>query len=129
MTEPLHPFDVRAHKGLTHKFCNPSPWVSVEHSHLMDDITSIGVYAHLSPASARALAADLNAAADEAERTLNLADEVAALDAAGVLHAVRGVCDLDEAPGAYKDIETVMANQTDLTEIVTTLRPLAVVKG
>ena len=37
--------------------------------------------------------------------------------------------DLDEAPGAYKDITTVMENQKDLVEIVVELKPLAVVKG
>ena len=36
---------------------------------------------------------------------------------------------LDEAPDAYKDIDRVMANQRDLVEIVTALRPIAVVKG
>ena len=36
---------------------------------------------------------------------------------------------LDEAAGAYKDIDTVMENQKDLVEIVTELRPLAVIKG
>lgn len=65
----------------------------------------------------------------QAQRELDLAAEQARLDAAGVLHAVRGKGDLDEAPGAYKDIDEVMANQTDLVEVMTTLRPLAVVKG
>jgi tRNA-splicing ligase RtcB len=36
---------------------------------------------------------------------------------------------LDEAPDAYKDINRVIANQRDLVEVVTELRPLAVVKG
>ena len=36
---------------------------------------------------------------------------------------------LDEAPGAYKDIDVVMENQKDLVEIVTELKPLAVIKG
>jgi len=36
---------------------------------------------------------------------------------------------LDEAPDAYKNLDRVMANQSDLVEIVTELRPLAVVKG
>ena len=36
---------------------------------------------------------------------------------------------LDEAPQAYKDITQVMANQTDLVEIIHELRPLGVVKG
>jgi len=42
---------------------------------------------------------------------------------------LKGKYDLGEAVGAYKDIDTVMENQKDLVEIVTKLRPLAVVKG
>ena len=37
--------------------------------------------------------------------------------------------DLDEAPGAYKDIDTIMENQKDLVTPIVKLRPLAVVKG
>ena len=36
---------------------------------------------------------------------------------------------LDEIPGAYKDIDQVMANQNDLTEILHTLKQLVCVKG
>jgi tRNA-splicing ligase RtcB len=36
---------------------------------------------------------------------------------------------LDEIPGAYKDVRTVMANQSDLVEIVATLRQVLCVKG
>jgi tRNA-splicing ligase RtcB len=36
---------------------------------------------------------------------------------------------LDEIPGAYKDIDTVMANQADLVEIVHTLRQVVCIKG
>ncbi|HVT36623.1 MAG TPA: RtcB family protein [Nevskiaceae bacterium] len=36
---------------------------------------------------------------------------------------------LDEIPGAYKDIDTVMANQSDLVEIVHTLKQVLCVKG
>lgn len=39
----------------------------------------------------------------------------------------RGV--LDEAPGAYKDIDEVMAQQSDLVEIVHTLKQVVCVKG
>lgn len=45
----------------------------------------------------------------------------------GVL-ATKGVV-IPNAAGAYKDIEEVMANQTDLVRIVTTLSPVAVIKG
>ena len=36
---------------------------------------------------------------------------------------------LDEIPGAYKDIDAVMQNQTDLVEIVHTLKQVLCVKG
>jgi tRNA-splicing ligase RtcB len=36
---------------------------------------------------------------------------------------------LDEIPGAYKDIDQVMANQSDLVEVVHTLKQLICVKG
>ncbi len=64
-----------------------------------------------------------------AERSLNLEEEQKRLNDKGILHAIRGVKDLDEAAGAYKDINVVMAEQQDLVEIVVKLEPLAVVKG
>ena len=36
---------------------------------------------------------------------------------------------VDEIPGAYKDIDAVMANQSDLTEILHTLKQVVCVKG
>jgi tRNA-splicing ligase RtcB (3'-phosphate/5'-hydroxy nucleic acid ligase) len=36
---------------------------------------------------------------------------------------------LDEIPGAYKDIDEVMANQSDLVEIVAELKQVLCVKG
>ena len=36
---------------------------------------------------------------------------------------------IDEIPGAYKDIDAVMANQTDLVEVVHTLKQVLCVKG
>jgi tRNA-splicing ligase RtcB len=36
---------------------------------------------------------------------------------------------IDETPGAYKDIDAVMAAQDDLVEIVSTLRQVVCVKG
>lgn len=65
----------------------------------------------------------------EAVRSLSLEDEVAKLEAQGIVHAIRGQKDLEEAAGAYKDIDEVMANQTDLVKIVTELSPVAVIKG
>ena len=65
----------------------------------------------------------------KARNTLSLEGEIALLESQGVVHSIRNQKDLDEAAGAYKDINTVMANQTDLVEIVTELTPLAVIKG
>ena len=36
---------------------------------------------------------------------------------------------VDEIPGAYKDIDVVMENQKDLTEILHTLKQVVCVKG
>jgi tRNA-splicing ligase RtcB len=36
---------------------------------------------------------------------------------------------IDEIPGAYKDIDEVMANQSDLVDIVHTLKQVVCVKG
>ena len=65
----------------------------------------------------------------QAQRELDLAVQQQILDEMGVLHELRGKKGLDEAPDAYKDINQVMANQTDLVDILVRLRPLAVVKG
>ncbi len=64
-----------------------------------------------------------------AERTLDLEKEIKQLDDMGVIHSVRSKNDLDEAPGAYKPIESVMANQSDLVNILVELNPLGVIKG
>ena len=63
----------------------------------------------------------------EARRTLTVEGETQKL--AGVIHSIRSEKDLDEAPGAYKDISEVMANQRDLVDIEIELTPLAVIKG
>jgi tRNA-splicing ligase RtcB len=65
----------------------------------------------------------------EAERTLNLEEEIKRLDDQGIIHAIRGKGDLDEAAGAYKPIDVVMESQKDLVEILVELSPLAVIKG
>jgi tRNA-splicing ligase RtcB len=65
----------------------------------------------------------------QAERTLNLEEEKKKLDDKGILHAIRGASDLDEASGAYKPIEVVMEEQKDLVDIIVRLEPLAVIKG
>jgi tRNA-splicing ligase RtcB len=41
----------------------------------------------------------------------------------------KGQPDLSEAPQAYKNIDEVIAAQSDLVEVVTKLRPLGVIKG
>lgn len=64
-----------------------------------------------------------------AQKTLNLEEEKKKLDDQGIIHAIRNEGDLDEASGAYKSIETVMANQTDLVDVLVELSPLGVIKG
>lgn len=66
---------------------------------------------------------------NQAEKELNLEEEIKKLDDQGILHAIRGKKDLDEAPGAYKNIDVVMENQKDLVEILVELTPLGVIKG
>lgn len=63
----------------------------------------------------------------EATRVLNLEDEQKKMD--GIVHGLRTQGDLDEAPGAYKDIDVVMKNQADLVKTIVELTPLAVIKG
>ena len=65
----------------------------------------------------------------KARNELNLEQEQKMLNDQGILHALRGKGGLDEAPGAYKDIDVVMEEQKDLVDIVVKLKPLAVVKG
>ena len=65
----------------------------------------------------------------QAIKCLNLTEEIKKLNDKGIIHSVRNEQDLDEAPGSYKNIETVMAEQNDLVEIIHKLEPLAVVKG
>ena len=62
-------------------------------------------------------------------KTLNLKQEVAQLEAKGIVHAIRSQEDMQEASGAYKDIEEVIANETDLVKVKTRLLPVAVIKG
>ena len=65
----------------------------------------------------------------KARDILNLEEEKKKLDNQGIIHSVRNKCNLDEASGAYKNIDDVMNNQNDLVKIVTKLTPLAVIKG
>lgn len=61
--------------------------------------------------------------------TLDMAEEVKRLNERGIIHAIRNQKDMQEASGAYKDIDTVIANQTDLVKVKTKLLPIAVIKG
>lgn len=65
----------------------------------------------------------------QAQRELNLEEEIAIMEEKGVLHNIETIEQLDEATSAYKDIDEVMNNQTDLVDIVVELTPLAVLKG
>ena len=64
-----------------------------------------------------------------ATRELDLNEQKKILDDKGIIHSIRSQKDLDEAPGAYKNIDEVMENQKDLVEIVHKLTPIAVIKG
>jgi tRNA-splicing ligase RtcB len=65
----------------------------------------------------------------EAQRSLILEDEQKRLDDLGILHSINKKEDLDEASGAYKDIDIVMKEQEDLVKPIVELQPLAVIKG
>ena len=65
----------------------------------------------------------------KARETLSLEDEKVKLDDMGIIHAVRNKSNLDEASGAYKDINVVMDEQEDLMDVFVTLNPLGVIKG
>lgn len=63
----------------------------------------------------------------QATRELSLEEEQKKME--GIIGKPRSQNDLDEAPGAYKDIDIVMENQKDLVKIKVKLKPLAVIKG
>jgi tRNA-splicing ligase RtcB len=65
----------------------------------------------------------------QARRQLDLQQEIKFLEKQNIVHSIRTVKDLDEAPSAYKEIGKVMKNQEDLVETVVELTPLAVIKG
>jgi len=65
-----------------------------------------------------------------ARQELNLQQELAAITAAGgKVFAASKEAVLDEMPGAYKDLDDVMANQADLVETVRRFTPLGTYKG
>jgi tRNA-splicing ligase RtcB len=63
----------------------------------------------------------------QAQCSLDLAEEQKKME--GVAHDLRTRNSLDEAPGAYKDIDEVMRLQQDLVSITVTLTPLGSIKG
>lgn len=65
----------------------------------------------------------------KAKQTLTVEEEAKRLNDLGIVHSIRNVDDLDEAPSAYKDIDVVMEEQKDLVKILVKLSPLGVVKG
>jgi len=65
----------------------------------------------------------------KAKNELNLEDEIKLLDDQGIVHGIRHKNDLDEAAGAYKNIEDVISQQLDLIKVLVKLKPLAVIKG
>jgi tRNA-splicing ligase RtcB len=62
----------------------------------------------------------------QAEKKFTVAD-LESQTAGVVCRKDKGV--LDEIPGAYKDLDEVMANQSDLAEVVHTLKQVICVKG
>ncbi len=66
----------------------------------------------------------------QARRALSLHDQLHAIAATGgKVFAASKEAVLDEMPGAYKDLDEVMANQADLVEPVLRLTPLGTYKG
>jgi len=62
----------------------------------------------------------------EAKRRFTLADHIKATEG---VECRKDADVIDETPGAYKDIDAVMAAQSDLVEVVHTLRQVLCVKG
>lgn len=62
-------------------------------------------------------------------KSLNLHEEIKRLESQGIIHAIRNQSDMQEATGAYKNIDEVMSQQKDLVAIKTKLLPVAVIKG
>lgn len=62
----------------------------------------------------------------QAKREFTLADHEAATQG---VECRKDADVLDETPGAYKDIDAVMAAQVDLVDIVHTLKQVLCVKG
>ena len=65
----------------------------------------------------------------KAKKELDLNVEIKLLEDQGIIGSIRTTNDLEEASGAYKDIESVIQQQKDFIKIIHTFKPLAVLKG
>ena len=65
----------------------------------------------------------------QAQRELVLEEEIEKLNSKGIVHSIRNIRDLDEAPGAYKNIDVVMENQADLVDILVETKSVGGDKG
>jgi len=64
-----------------------------------------------------------------ARNTLDLQSEIDFMNQKNIIHEIKTEKNLDEAPHAYKDIDVVLKNESDLVQVVEKLFPLAVIKG
>jgi len=62
-----------------------------------------------------------------AKKNLSLYEEQEKME--NIVNGIEGINNLDEAPGAYKDIDIVMKNQSDLVKPLIEMTPLMVIKG
>ena len=62
-------------------------------------------------------------------RQLDIKAEVKMLDSLGIVHGIRSKQDLEECPSAYKDINQVLQDESDLVTPMIKLTPIAVLKG
>lgn len=88
--------------------------------------TSINRRAHFQPATSCAHGAGRKMSRTAAEKQFSEADLVRQTEGV-ICRKDKGV--VDEIPGAYKDIDIVMANQSDLVDPVHTLKQVVCVKG
>lgn len=62
-------------------------------------------------------------------KSLDMKAEINNLESKGIIHAIRTQHDMQEASGAYKDIEEVINNELDLVKVKYRLLPVAVIKA
>ncbi|MBQ2978933.1 MAG: RtcB family protein [Bacteroidaceae bacterium] len=61
--------------------------------------------------------------------TLNMAEEIRQLEEKGIIHAIQHQNDMQEATGAYKNIEDVIAQEADLVKVKYRLLSITVING